>query len=326
MNAASVSGGGKPFDIRRGATQAPPPEPLADIRQQQEIRLMRTIFNPSGLATMPGSPSKLLMAAAAGLLLAGALTLPLPLQAGTGPTLQLFPTTVLEDIRETGQVAQEMEMGLQDVIARMDQQQALYVESKCDGAENDPGCQQIARQLGATYLEMLNIMSERLPDMERAVNSTRDSLENRLRRELGQKMTPWDMQEMLLGNAASTAAREQPSLRGRSGMRLSDRFARYYNLVAHSGTTSSNSLAVIASDIYLDMDQASVLIAKTRDEINRAALMEQLNQSFGQLTPDMELVVTGVKSILFGESALDLPIADGPPLAKEEVYRSPLEM
>ena len=54
--------------------------------------------------------------------------------------------------------------------------------------------------------------------------------------------------------------------------------------------------------------------------------MEQLNQSFGQLTPDMELVVSGVKSILFGESAVDLPIADGPPLARDEVYRSPLEM
>ena len=266
------------------------------------------------------------MAVATGLLLASALTLHKPLLAATGPTLQLFPTTVLEDIRETGQVAQEMELGLQNVIARMDQQQALYVESKCDGAENDPGCQQIARQLGATYLEMLNIMSERLPDMERAVNSTRDSLENRLRRELGQKMTSWDMQEMLLGTTAGSAVREQPALRGRSGMRLSDRFSRYYNLVAHSGTTSSSSLAVIASDIYLDMDQASLLIAKTRDEINRAALMEQLNQSFGQLTPDMELVVTGVKSILFGESAEDLTIADGPPLANEDAYHSPLEM
>lgn len=287
---------------------------------------MRTTFKPRSLVSNPGLRSRLLMAAAAGLLLASVLILPRPLLAATGPTLQLFPTTVLEDIRETGQVAQEMELGLQNVIARMDQQQALYVESKCDGAENDPGCQQIARQLGATYLEMLNIMSERLPDMERAVNSTRDSLENRLRRELGQKMTSWDMQEMLLGTTPGSSVREQPALRGRSGMRLSDRFSRYYNLVAHSGTTSSSSLAVIASDIYLDMDQASLLIAKTRDEINRAALMEQLNQSFGQLTPDMELVVTGVKSILFGESAEDLPIADGPPLANEDVYHSPLEM
>lgn len=287
---------------------------------------MKTLPISCGTASAPGSARRRLGHAATVVLLAGAMALSLPAAASTGPTLQLFPTTVLEDIRETGQVAQEMESGLQDAIARMDQQQALYMESKCDGAENDPGCQQIARQLGATYLEMLSIMSERLPDMERAVNNTRDSLEKRLRKELGQKMTPWQMQEMLLGNTPDSANRERASLRGRSGMRLSDRFARYYNLVSHSGTTSSNSMAVIASDIYLDMDEASLLIAKTRDEINRAALMEQLNQSFGQLTPEMEQVVTGVKSILFGESAMDLPIADGPPMAEEQQYRSPLEM
>ena len=283
-----------------------------------------TLFSPRSMSARSLSARQL--ATAFGLLLAGAAACPSPGLAATGPTLQLFPTTVLEDIKETGQVAQEMESGLQDVIARMDQQQALYLESKCDGAENDPGCQQIARQLGATYLEMLDIMADRLPDMERAVNNTRDSLEKRLRRELGQKMTPWDMQEMLLGKAATGSGRDRPALRGRSGMRLSDRFSRYYQLVAHTGTTSSNSLAVIASDIYLDMDEASLLIAKTRDEINRAALMEQLNQSFGQLTPEMEQVVAGVKSILFGESELDLPIADAPPRAQEQPYRSPLAL
>lgn len=277
-------------------------------------------------APAPRPSQRLLIATAVGLLLAGATTLPVRVLAGMGPTLQLFPTTVLEDIRETGRVAQEMESGLQDVIARMDQQQALYLESKCEGAANDPGCQQIARQLGATYLEMLDIMAERLPDMERAVNNTRDSMERRLRRELGQKMTPWDLQEMLLGKAADNPGKERAALRGRSGMRLSDRFARYYRLVAHSGATSSSSLAVIASDIYLDMDEASALIAKTRDEINRAALMEQLNQSFGQLTPEMEQVVAGVKSILFGEAEEDLPIANAPPPPKEQIYRSPLAM
>jgi hypothetical protein len=284
------------------------------------------LSNYSIRSTAASRLSPLLLAATSGLLLVGTLTLPTPGSAATGPTLQLFPTTVLEDIKETGQVAQEMESGLQDVISRMDQQQALYLESKCDGAENDPGCQQIARQLGATYLEMLDIMAERLPDMERAVNNTRASLQRRLRRELGQKMTAWTMQEMLLGSSATGTDKERPALRGRSGMRLSDRFSRYYKLVAHAGTTSSNSLAVMAADIYLDMDEASALIAKTRDEINRAALMEQLNQSFGQLTPEMEQVVDGVKAILFGEADGGLSIANAPPQAKEQPYRSPLAM
>lgn len=246
--------------------------------------------------------------------------------AATGPTLQLFPTTVLEDIKETGIVAQQLESGLQDVIARMDQQQELFQESRCEGAEEDSGCQNIAQQLGATYLEMLNIMSEQLPDMELAVNNTRDNLEKRLQRELGQKMTAWEMQEMLLGKTAANIDKERPVLRGRSGMRLSDRFSRYYKLVAHSGNTSGHSLAVIASDIYLDMDEASTLIAKTRDEISRATLMEQLNQSFGQLTPDMELVVEGVKSILFGDAGDQTQISKAVPLDNEQPFQSPLSM
>jgi len=40
--------------------------------------------------------------------------------------VRLLPTTVLEDIRETGAVAEEMENGLQEVIHRLDLQQQLF--------------------------------------------------------------------------------------------------------------------------------------------------------------------------------------------------------
>jgi hypothetical protein len=242
-----------------------------------------------------------------------------------GPTLQLFPTTVLEDIRETGQVAEDMETGLQDVIARLDRQQQLFVQSKCEGAEEDPGCARISRQLGKTYMEMLEVMSDRLPDMERAVNSTRDSLEKRLRSELGLKMSSWSLQETLLGNEPDGAAPAEPKLRGRSGLRLSERFRQYYTLVAHSGRGADHSLAVVASDIYLDMEEASVLIAQTREEIGRATLLEELNQSFGAVTPEMQAVVDGVKTILFGESGQVVELAGPPPGSLQTEYQSPLE-
>mgnify|MGYP001812622148 CR=1 FL=1 len=242
-----------------------------------------------------------------------------------GPTLQLFPTTVLEDIKETGQVAEDMETGLQDVIARLDRQQQLFIQSKCEGAEEDPGCARISRQLGKTYSQMLTVMSDRLPDMERAVNSTRDSLEKRLRSELGLKMNSWTLQETLLGNEPDGAQPAQPQLRGRSGLRLSERFRQYYTLVAHSGRSADHSLAVVASDIYLDMEEASVLIAQTREEIGRATLLEELNQSFGVITPEMQAVVDGVKSILFGEAGQVIELAGPPPGSLETEYQSPLE-
>jgi len=241
------------------------------------------------------------------------------------PTIRLFPTTVVEDLRQTSSVAKEMETGLQEVIGRLDQQQQLYQESKCDGAEDDPGCQRLAKQLGATYLDMLSIMEERLPDMEHTVNNTRLSLEKRLRSELGNKMTSWTLQETLIGGNPRKEAAPGPSLRGRSGMRLSERFKQYYQLVASSNSKTDQSLAVLASDIYLDMEETSELIARTREEIARATLIEQLNQSFGTITPEMMEVVGGVKSILFGDESSQIQIAGPPPGSIEQAYRSPLE-
>jgi uncharacterized protein YaiE (UPF0345 family) len=260
----------------------------------------------------------------AGLVLA--LTLPVAAFAqSTTPTIRLFPTTVVEDLRQTSSVAKEMETGLQEVIGRLDQQQQLYNESKCDGAESDPGCQRLAKQLGATYLDMLGIMEERLPDMEHTVNNTRLSLEKRLRSEIGNKMTSWTLQETLLGGNPQATTEPAPTMRGRSGMRLSERFRQYYKLVASSSSQSDQSLAVLASDIYLDMDETSELIARTREEIARATLIEQLNQSFGTITPEMMEVVGGVKSILFGDEADYVQVAGPPPASVEEAYRSPLE-
>ncbi len=254
------------------------------------------------------------------------LTFSVPTHANTdSPTIRLFPTTVVEDLRQTSAVAKEMETGLQEVIGRLDQQQQLYLESKCDGAEDDPGCQRLAKQLGATYLDMLGIMEERLPDMEHTVNNTRLSLEKRLRSELGNKMTPWMLQETLLGGNPQETSAPSPTMRGRSGMRLSERFKQYYQLVASSSSQSDQSLAVLASDIYLDMEETSELIARTREEITRATLIEQLNQSFGAITPEMMEIVGGVKSILFGDETSPMQIAGPPPGSFEQAYRSPLE-
>lgn len=246
--------------------------------------------------------------------------------AADAPTIRLFPTTVVEDLRQTSSVAREMESGLQEVIGRLDQQQQLYEQSKCDGAEDDPGCRRLAKQLGATYLDMLGIMEQRLPDMEHTVNNTRLSLEKRIRSELGNKMTSWTLQETLLGgNPQKNTSAPTPSMRGRSGMRLSERFKQYYKLVASSSSQTDQSLAVLASDIYLDMDETSTLIARTREEIARATLIEQLNQSFGTITPEMMEVVGGVKSILFGDEQSNIVIAGPPPGSTEQAYRSPLE-
>jgi hypothetical protein len=139
-------------------------------------------------------------------------------------------------------------------------------------------------------------------------------------------MTSWTLQETLIGKQGDTAAATSaPTLRGRSGMRLSERFKQYYQLVATSGSQGDQSLAVLASDIYLDMEETSLLIQRTRQEIARATLMEQLNQSFGIITPEMMEVVGGVKTILFGDDEAGAVVAGPPPASVEQAWRSPLE-
>ena len=287
---------------------------------------MRNAPNRAQAVSGPHTPLRTLYVTCLAIVCSGLALVTVQNALANTPTIRLFPTTVVEDLKQTGNVARDMETGLQEVIGRLDQQQALYIESKCEGAENDSGCQRLARQIGATYLEMLTIMEERLPDMEHTVNNTRVSLEKGLRNELGRKMTPWTLQETLIGGQANPAeAQSAPTLRGRSGMRLSERFKQYYQLVATSGAKGDQSLAVLASDIYLDMEETSLLIQRTRQEIARATLMEQLNQSFGIITPEMVEVVGGVKSILFGDAEGAALVAGPPPGSVEEAYRSPLE-
>ncbi|MCG8371632.1 MAG: hypothetical protein MJA32_14145, partial [Proteobacteria bacterium] len=145
---------------------------------------MRNAPTPAQAAVHQGAPRRGRTVAGIAVLAAAATLVVTHAAHANTPTIRLFPTTVVEDLRQTGNVARDMETGLQEVIGRLDQQQELYDESKCDGAENDSGCQRLARQIGATYLEMLNIMEERLPDMEHTVNNTRLSLEKGLRSEL----------------------------------------------------------------------------------------------------------------------------------------------
>jgi hypothetical protein len=242
------------------------------------------------------------------------------------PTIRLFPTNVVEDVKETSRVAKDLESSLQNVITDLEQQWKLYQESKCDGAEGDPGCDQISRQLGEKYKEMLSIMDSQLPQMERSVETTVNSLESRLRKELGQKMTARELQEVLVNEMSQDSRVSATKQQRRSSRRLSERFRRYYELVAQTNSRTRGSLALVAADIYLDSKEVLDLIKLTRNEITRSRLMIEIRHELGEVTPEMTEVVAGVRNILFGEDELApgeeaVPPADTFP----EEYRSPLE-
>ncbi len=247
-----------------------------------------------------------------------------PAAAKQSPTIRLFPTTVVENIKQTGEAAKAMEQDIQSVIDRLNQQEELYIASKCEGAGAEPGCSEIAGQLSQTYLEMLNLMETRLPGMEDSVRATNASLAKRIRVELGRKTTPRGLQKVL--ERTPQKSTESPRYKRRSG-RLSEKFRQYYKLVAMAPRMSSGgSLASVAAEIYLDTREVQELIALTRDEISRAKLMIDLDQAYGIITPEMFAMVGRVKSILFGETGEEEGIPGPPPGSTKAEYRSPLEM
>ena len=243
--------------------------------------------------------------------------------ANTSPTIRLFPTTVVENIKHTGEAAKAMEADLQSVIDRLNQQEELYMASKCEGSEAEPGCSEIAGQLSQTYLEMLDLMEARLPGMEDSVRATGVSLEKRIRKELGHKTTPRGLQKLLARTPQKPA--ESPRYK-RPSRKLSEKFRQYYNLVAMRSTADSRgSLATVAAEIYLDTQEVQDLIALTRDEISRAKLMLDLDQAYGIITPEMFEMVDQVKTILFGDTGEAGGIPGPPPGSTPAEYHSPLE-
>ncbi len=250
--------------------------------------------------------------------------LPTWVLAKTSPTLRLFPTTVVESIKHTSETAKAMEADLQSVIEQLNQQEELYSISKCEGAESEPGCRQIAEQLSQVYLEMLDVMESRLPGMEDSVRATNTSLERRIRKELGRKTTPRGLQKLLAKTALKSS--EPARYKRRSG-KLSEKFRQYYRLVTTAPRTGSGgSLAAVAAEIYLDTQEVQDLIALTRDEISRAKLMIDLDQIYGIITPEMFEMVGRVKTILFGDAGDLEGIPDPPQGNLESAYQSPLGM
>jgi len=213
------------------------------------------------------------------------------------PTLNIFSTQVIENLKETGNAAQTLENQLQEVIGQLERQQRLYQESKCEGAFGDQGCKQLSQQMAGTYKQMLTIMEDRLPDMEHSIITTRDSLQRRLAKEFGHNRTGRDLQYLLRSNKHNQMLAQRTRIH-RQGVRLSDRFRQYFQLVNQG---SGESLALLGSEMYLDMDETAKLIQLTQQQIERSKLVVDLSDSFGTLTPEMKSTVAGVKRIIFGE-------------------------
>ncbi len=220
-------------------------------------------------------------------------------QAKTGPSIQLFPSSVVENLRSSSEAARSMEDGLHPVVQQMEQQLRLYEDAQCAGESADPGCTAIKQNLSETYSRMLGQFEAQLPAMRSAMVSTRKTLGGRIRGELGRKMTPRDLQRLIEGkhNKASKIRQVSSKRKGR----ISQTLAKYHKMISLQAN-QGDPLAVLAADIYLDASETLEYIDSIEMEIARSrAVMVPGTLWYGEPSEAMVATVSGVKGLLFGE-------------------------
>lgn len=219
--------------------------------------------------------------------------------AETRPRINLFPTTVVENLSQTSRAAREMENGMYEVVARLEKQKQAYQGTQCDGSD-DPGCVQLRKAIRGTYKEMLDVMQAGIPRMRQSLDATADSMGNSLRSEIGRKMTPADVQRILGGRSATTQGLAASGGAAKRQGKLSKMFSRYYELVKRGGK-QSDALPVLASQIYLDSMQSLYFLDLIEAEIGSQSTELVLELEWGELTDQISATVTDVKALLWGE-------------------------
>ena len=223
------------------------------------------------------------------------------------PKINLFPTSVVENLSDTSRTARDMENGMYEVVARLEKQKQAYEGTQCENS-GDPGCVQLRKAIRGTYKEMLEVMQSSIPAMRSSLDATVESMGTSLRSEIGRKMTPGDVQRILGGRTASVEGMAPVSAAANRQGKLSKMFSRYYELVKRGGK-QADALPVLASQIYLDSMQSLYFLDLIEAEIGSQSTELVLELEWGELTDRISATVTDVKALLWGEidQSLEIP-------------------
>ena len=223
------------------------------------------------------------------------------------PKINLFPTSVVENLSDTSRTARDMENSMYEVVAKLEKQKQAYESTQCENS-GDPGCVQLRKAIRGTYKEMLEVMQSSIPAMRTSLDATVDSMGTSLRSEIGRKMTPGDVQRILGGRTASVEGMAPVSAAANRQGKLSRMFSRYYELVKRGGK-QADALPVLASQIYLDSMQSLYFLDLIEAEIGSQSTELVLELEWGELTDQISATVTDVKALLWGDidQTLEIP-------------------
>ncbi len=165
-------------------------------------------------------------------------------------------------------------------------------------AEADTGCAALKRSLGEGYKAFLDQLQGSLPPVEAAMSNIKNSVGGRIAREMGNNMTPRDLQRMLDGGGQP--AKRVRHISGKRKGRISAVLGKYREMVA-MGPNQGESMAVLASDIYLDASETLEEVGMIQADIARAKVLIDVGGIYFDPSPQMMATVGAVKSLLFGE-------------------------
>ena len=226
-------------------------------------------------------------------------TLYAPSSLAASPTLNLFPTSVVENLQASADSAKAMESSMEGIVAQMDNQMQLYNDSKCEASDADAGCTQIKKGINNTYMKMLGEMEAQLPVMKRAMESTARKLGGNIRTELGRKMTTLDLQRVIQGKKGGPQNIRKVS--GKRQGRMSKSLSRYHSLISISSNKGQNQ-AMLAAEIYADSVETLDYIELIQMEINQSKMLGGIGTIWnGEPSEQMMATVGSVKALLFGE-------------------------
>lgn len=234
---------------------------------------------------------------AAFVLLGGMLSLSPPNYAT--PTLNLFPTSVVENLQASAQTAKQMESSMETIIAQLENQMVLFNDSKCDANDSDAGCAEIKKGISRTYGKLLDEMEQQLPEIKQAMLATEKTLGRNIRSELGKKMTPLDLQRLVQGKKNN--AKSVRRISGKRQGRMSKMLSQYHSMIALSNN-QGQSQAMLAAEIYTDAAETLDYIALLESEISRSKGISAIGEIWnGEPSDEMVATVNSVKTLLFGE-------------------------
>lgn len=237
--------------------------------------------------------------------------------SGAAPKINLIPVTAVESIKQSSETAKSMESRLTSVLDKVELQKSLYDNSKCEGALNDKGCDQIFNTLSESYKEFLTVLSEELPNLSQQLDTTAKSIEKQLRSKLGKGMTAVDIQRLVSGKRMN--GKQKLAARTRNNSYSMVKWLKNIGKTVSSGGYGAPT-AVVASDIYVNMSLAHAEIEQIQMDINQSLATIDTHQAFGQLSPGQLETIASVKTMLFGE------VAGESGLPSEDVAAEPQEV